>query len=286
MRILAAAGLLICFAPLAGFAQVKPVPPAASPVVVEQPDAERTRGEMFNLLGRYPPSVRGVLGMDPGLLNDETYLGQYPALAGFLRTHPEVARNPGYYVGSGYNNQYRDEHRTPAQELWADIVHGAQAMAGFAMGIALLIWLIKTIVDYRRWNRLTRVQTDVHTKLLDRFTGNEELLSYIQTPAGAKFLESSPIRLDAGPKSVAAPVGRILLSVQGGIVLLCGGIGFAAISTQVSSEAVEPIRSLGMLAIAVGVGFLISAGISFVISQRLGLIEKASPPNPEGIRQA
>ena len=35
-------------------------------VTVEQPDAERTRGELSELLQRYPPSLRGALALDPG----------------------------------------------------------------------------------------------------------------------------------------------------------------------------------------------------------------------------
>ena len=46
---------------------------------------------------------------------------------------------------------------------------------------------------HRRWSRLSKIQTDVHNKLLDRFTSNEDLLAYIQTPVGRKFLESAPI---------------------------------------------------------------------------------------------
>ena len=32
------------------------------------------------------------------------------------------------------------------------------------------------LVDHRRWLRQSKVQTEVHTKLLDRFTSNDDLL--------------------------------------------------------------------------------------------------------------
>jgi hypothetical protein len=153
------------------------------------------------------------------------------------------------------------------------------------MGIGLLIWLIRTLIDYRRWNRLAKVQTDVHTKLLDRFTANEDLLAYIQSPAGSKFLQSSPITLDAGSRSVGAPLGRILWSVQGGIVLMAAGIGLQVMGNRISGEAAQPLNALGVLGIALGLGFLLSAIISFMISHRLGLLEPAAPraesPGPE-----
>ena len=54
-------------------------------------------------------------------------------------------------------------------------------MLAIASGV---IWLIKTLIEHRRWSRLSKIQTDVHNKLLDRFSANEDLLAYIQTPAG------------------------------------------------------------------------------------------------------
>jgi len=145
--------------------------------------------------------------------------------------------------------------------------------AGFGLAIGVVVWLVRTIIDYRRWSRLAKVQTDAHTKLLDRFTANEDLVAYIQSPAGSKFLESSPIKLDAGPRSVSAPVGRILWSVQGGLVLIAGGIGLQVMGPRMPYDVAQPLSVLGVLGIALGLGFVISAIISFMISQRLGLIE-------------
>ena len=161
--------------------------------------------------------------------------------------------------------------------MWKDVLSGLAVFAGFGMGIGLLVWLIRTLVDYRRWNRLAKVQTDAHTKLLDRFTANNDLLAYIQSPAGSKFLESTPIMLDAAPRSVGAPLGRILWSVQGGVVLMAGGIGLQVVSGRVADDASQPLHALGVLGIALGLGFVVSAIVSYFISQRLGLIEPASP---------
>jgi hypothetical protein len=53
------------------------------------------------------------------------------------------------------------------------------------------------------------IQTDAHNnKLLDRLTANEELITYVQSPAGQRFLESAPISME-GPRAIAAPIGRI-----------------------------------------------------------------------------
>jgi hypothetical protein len=259
--------------PSPGWAQA---PKSATVVTIEQPDAHRTREELSRLLEHYPPSLRNVLALDPGLLSSQSYLASYPSLVSFLNAHPEIAHNPSYYVGEGSFSRPQD-HATQVLEMWKDTLAGLAALAGFGMGIGLVVWLIRTLVDYRRWNRLAKVQTEVHTKLLDRFTANNDLLAYIQSPAGSKFLQSSPIMLDAGPRSVGAPLGRILWSVQGGVVLMAGGIGLQVVSSRVADDASQPLHALGVLGIALGLGFLVSAIISFVISQRLGLIEPPAP---------
>jgi hypothetical protein len=250
---------------------------SSSILTVEQPDAQRAKDEFSALLDHYPPALRGVLALDPSLLDNQSYLAPYPSLVAFLNAHPEIARNPSYYVGEGAIPRPHQDPASQILDMWRDVLNGVSIFAGFGLAVGLLVWLIRTLVDYRRWSRLAKVQTDAHTKLLDRFTANEDLLAYIQSPAGAKFLESSPISLDAAPRSVGAPLGRILWSIQGGVVLIAGGIGLHIVGGRVSdAPASQSLHALGVIGIALGVGFVISAIISFAISQRLGLIESAS----------
>lgn len=253
--------------------------PKTTVLTVEQPDAQHTKEELSALLEHYPPSLRGVLALDPNLLGNESYLAPYPALMSFLNAHPDIAHNPAFYVGDGAGPHPRQDQAGQILDIWRDVLNGLAIFAGFGMAIGLIVWLIRTLVDYRRWSRLAKVQTDAHTKLLDRFTANEDLLAYVQSPAGSKFLQSSPIALDAGPRSVGAPLSRILWSVQGGVVLMAGGIGLHLVSLRVTDPtATQPLHALGVLGIALGVGFVISAVVSYAISQRLGLIEAAAPP--------
>jgi hypothetical protein len=252
---------------------------------LEQPDAERTRESLSQLLEHYPPSVRGVLALDPSLMSNPAYMAPYPALTTFLNSHPDVARNPTYYVGRYADSRFQMTHATQVAEMWQRMLGDLSVFAGFGMAIALLVWLIRTLIDYRRWQKLSKVQTEVHTKLLDRFTSNEDLLAYVQSPAGKKFLQSAPIALDAGPRSMGAPLGRILWSLQAGLVVLAAGVGMQVAAGQVSDEGAQPLHVLGIMGMAVGIGFAVSAFVSFLISQRLGLIEPAAvrpDPGAEG----
>ncbi len=278
--VVACMGVIALSAATVQAAKGAPAPPP--PVVnVEQPDARRTREELGRLLYRYPPALRSVLALDWSLLQNQSYLAPYPALVNFLNAHPEVARNPSFYIGQGPYQFDPPDRGSRATGLWRDLMQGLAVFTGFGMCIGLIVWLIRTLIDYRRWSRLSKVQTDVHTKILDRFSSNEDMLTYIQSPAGSRFLQSSPITLDAGPRSLGAPLGRILWSAQGGLVLMAGGIGFLIVSGRVTDDASQPLQALGVLAIAIGVGFAVSAIISFLISRKLGLIETAVPPRPD-----
>jgi hypothetical protein len=139
-----------------------------------------------------------------------------------------------------------------------------------------LFWLLRSLIEHRRWSRLSKIQTDVHNKLLDRFTSNEDLLAYIQTPAGRKFLESAPIPLDS-PRAISAPVGRILWSAQAGAVLTVLGLGFEVVAKSAVEEISGPVAAMGAVVIALGVGFLVSAILAYLLSKRFGLMNGDAP---------
>ncbi len=249
-------------------------------VTVEQPDAERTKNEFEELLRRYPPSLRNVFKIDPTLMTQTQYIAPYPALVTYLNTHPEIALNPSFYLGGlGVNNYGRaEDHASQVTDMYRSILGDFMGVMAFGIGLSMVIWLIRTTIDYRRWNRLSKTQQEVHTKLLDRFSSNEELMAYIATPAGSKFLQSAPISLDAGPASrnMGAPLNRIMWSVQAGFVLAAGGGGLMIASGRVTDEASLPLEVMGILAMALGIGFVVSAGISYLLSHRLGLLDPVS----------
>jgi hypothetical protein len=258
-----------------------PQPAAAG---FEAPDAERTREQLRELLEKYPPALARVLKLDTSLLNNEAYLAPYPALNGFLAQHPEVRRSPAFFLEwvpiSGGGNYYREDAQTQVYRMWNDVLAGTAGISVFVIVLLALGWAIRYIVDYRRWHRLSKVQSEVHNKLLDRMTANEELLAYVKSPAGSRFLESAPIALDPVGRKIAAPLSRILWSVQAGLVLAAGGFGLQYVANHVNPEVTQPIFAMGVLAIALGIGFVLSAVVSYVLSQRLGLFESPQAAAP------
>lgn len=243
--------------------------------------AEETRRELEELFRQYPPTLPRILRMDSTLLGNQAYLQPYPALAAFLAEHPEVAHNSSYFLAQyDQNNGDGDPRmRLTAQDRAVDMWRNA--IEGFTIGTVMLamgaglIWLIKTLIEHRRWSRLSKIQTEVHNKLLDRFTSNEDLLAYIQTPAGKRFLESAPIPLDS-PRAINAPLGRILWSAQAGAVLTVLGIGVALVSRNSLEEVAAPLAAFGVVIIALGLGFIVSAFLAYVLTRRFGLLTNSS----------
>jgi hypothetical protein len=249
-----------------------PQAPQAVPVFQEADGAEQTRRRLWELLRQHPPAVGEVLQRDPALLNRPDYLAPYPVLLAFLQQHPEIARNSSYFLG---NFEYHEAGpRDRSLEMFQVILAGTGIAAGVSAFLGVFVWLVRSIIDHRRWLRLTRTQAEVHTKLLDRLTTNEDLLAYIQSPAGRRFLESAPITMEQEPRMTGAPVSRIIWSMQAGLVLAALGSGFWFVQRNVSQDAAEGFFIIGVLAFSLGVGFTASAILAYVLSARLGLVPR------------
>jgi hypothetical protein len=235
-------------------------------------DAPRVREQFMIVLRQYPPSLGRVLKLDPSLMSNEAYLAPYPALIAYLTQHPEIKRSPEFFLEriDVYNSNY---YRSPGQQMWNDLYEGLGVVVIMAIILGALGWIVRTIIDSRRWHRLSKTQTEVHNKLLDRFTANDELLAYVQSPAGKKFLEAAPISVDGGARALSAPFGRILWSVQAGLVAVAAGVGLIFTSGRVDPEAQQPLFTMGVFALSIGVGFVASAVVSYALSRRLGLFE-------------
>jgi hypothetical protein len=239
---------------------------------VPSQDAEETRRQLDDVLRAYPSTLPRILRMDPTLLADPDYLKPYPGLAAYLAEHPEIQHNPQFFFSS-YGNDYggRVTPQDRAVDMWRSTIESFTIGTVVLLIASGLIWLIKTFIDQRRWSRLSKIQTDVHTKILDRFSSNEDLLAYIQTPAGRKFLESTPISVDA-PRGLAAPISRILWSAQAGAVLTVLGIGFSIVASTTIEEVASPLAAIGAVVIALGVGFLVSAALAYALTRRFKLM--------------
>jgi len=288
-RRIALSVFLLVAMPLPGLAgQSKPaaVRPAAEttatapPAAADERTAQDTKERLREILGQYPPSVGQVLRLDPSLLARQDYLALYPTLAAFLGQHPEVAHNPVFFIGAPNAGPQYTDSRSEAMTAIQNVFIGVEVLLGIVTAIITLAWLARAAIEHRRWLRATKIQTDAHNKIVDRLSSNEDLLAYMQSPTGQRFLTASlgvAPAVGTPPPIVAAPFNRILWSVQAGIVLAAAGIGLLFAKNGVIEEVAQPLQVISILTIALGIGFIASAFASYAMSRQLGLVEPQVP---------
>ena len=256
-------------------------PPQTPQAVFDDQSAQQTRERLREVLSQYPPSVGQVLRLDPSLLERADYLAAYPALAAFLAQHPAIAHNPGYFLGivrlSGAGFDTPESARTEGVRAIRDTFEGLFVLLGICFVVGTIGYLARSVIEYRAWLRASKVQTEAHTKVLDRLTSNEDVLAYAQSPVGQRYLTAASLTSDFGARSVGSPAGRILWSVQIGIVLALGGVGLIIAKNSVIDEAAQALYVVAVLAIALGIGFAVSAIAAYALSRQLGLLEPHSP---------
>ena len=262
-------------------------PPVAAPTtpVPSSQDAANTQRQLINLL-RLSPTLTTVVSKDPSLLADQAYVARNnPQLADFLGAHPEVVRNPDFYLFTHMHAEDRGPDEALEHEVWPDvyrvrapdsalreIAHDFIPMVAFACFLAALLWAIRLFVENRRWSRIFKLQSEVHGKLIEKFSSSQELAAYMQTEAGKRFLEAAPIplSLDKG-QCVPSAVARVLTPIQIGTVLILLGIGFLLLR-HAGPDFEIPMRVLGVLILMPGIGFILSAGMTWAMASRLGLM--------------
>jgi len=252
---------------------------------VSDRDLETTQKELIRLL-KLSPTLTTVVARDPTLLSNQDYVARNnPQLAAFLVAHPEVARNPDFYLFTHVHEEDGSPDQALERAVWpeltprrndswsaTDVLAPIASLLAFACFLAALVWLIRQFLENRRWGRIFKLQSEVHGRLIDKFSSNQELAGYMETEAGKRFLEAAPIPVGFEQQQrMPNAVARVLTPLQIGIVLVLLGVGFFMLR-NVRTEMHEPMLVLGTIALMPGLGFIISAGITWFLAGRLGLM--------------
>jgi len=288
----------------AGFAvaQPKPAVPANEPPmttpVPSQKELAATQEQLIKLL-RLSPTMTEVVSRDPSLLSDQEYVARNnPQLAQFLQMHPEVGRNPSFYLFTGMNGEGEPSERLE-RKVWPEnfdrrpdpmlrvVMNEVGPFIVFVFILFALLWLIHVLLENRRWGRIFKLQTEAHGKLIDRFSTNQELLVYMDTEAGKRFLEAAPIPVDfGGDQKMPNAVARVLTPLQIGLVLALLGVGLIMLRHSIP-EAAAPLLIFGVITLMPGLGFILSAGITWALAGRLGLMpDRANERNSNSLYDA
>jgi len=128
-----------------------------------------------------------------------------------------------------------------------------------------VVWIIFATI--RRY-KTAKLQAGVQTKLLEKFGSGQELLAYIQSDAGKRFTESLTMEQ-------RTPYGRILGATQAGVILILLGLALLFLRGRVSGGD-EGFLVSGTIILSLGVGFGLSAALSFFLSKSLGLLSEST----------
>jgi len=274
-------GAILC----GGFstARSQAAPPPVTSVSSDE-DVANTRDQLLKLL-KISPTLTEVIAADPSLLANQDYVNRNnPELGRFLLAHPEVARNPDFYLFADLPHNGGPRHEQLERRVWrgASEPERNDSLARFMNELAPVLvmfaclgftaWLIRMVMANRRWRRIFQLQTEVHGKLIDKLGSTQELLSYMETDAGKRFLEAAPIPVDfEKDERLPAILSRVLLPLSIGIILILLGAGILFLRHSLPDQS-EPLLVLGTITLMPGIGFIICAGITWLLATRLGLM--------------
>lgn len=134
--------------------------------------------------------------------------------------------------------------------------------------LAVIGWWFKIVVTNIRIQKTIRVQAEIQKQLLDKFESAEDLKVYLQSDVGSRLMQN--VTPDRG-----SPYGKILGSIQSGLILSLGGLAILFIRAQtiiINSDESLALLFLGGLALALGIGFLLSATAAYWLSRSWGLV--------------
>jgi hypothetical protein len=126
------------------------------------------------------------------------------------------------------------------------------------------VWVIAVNIRRSRWGKQV---AELHSKLLDRFAGSQDLIAFLEGDAGRKYFESLAFDLKDS-------LNRILNSIQLGIALASVGLSLLLVRSAQDDQLTRKILLLiGTPAMALGIGFLVSAAVSHRLCSAWGLLK-------------
>src|SRR5215468_1887276 len=136
----------------------------------------------------------------------------------------------------------------------------------------LMGFVVWTIFSTIRRYKTTKVQAGLQTKLLEKFGSGQELLTYVQSDAGKRFLDSLTMEQ-------RTPYGRILGAAQISVILVLLSFAFLFLRGRVAGTE-EGFLVFGTITLCLGFGFGLSAALSYYLSKSLGLLTERTAHRP------
>ena len=155
-------------------------------------------------------------------------------------------------------------HRPESVKRMSEPLAVTIILCTIASVLGLSVLVIAVNIRRSRWGKQV---AELHSKLLDRFAGSQDLIAFLEGGAGRKYFEALAFDL----KDAAS---RILNGLQLGIALASLGLALLLVrSGQSDPNTRNALLIIGMPIAALGIGFLISAAVSYRLCKTWGLLE-------------
>ncbi len=145
-------------------------------------------------------------------------------------------------------------------------------MTGFDLGLliplaafAMVSWLVYTVIQALRFWMQQRASNQFQAKLLDRIGSVGELGAFLNSEGGERFLQTLQVE-SAGPQL------RILRAMQSGVVITALGAGLLLYG-WFTPQFARAVLLVAVVFLALGIGFLVSAKVSYRLSRDMGLLD-------------
>ena len=150
-----------------------------------------------------------------------------------------------------------------------------------------LYFIVAAGFSGRKAGALIRARADLQTKLLDRLGSGREVVEFCQTEGGKQFIEALSMGTIESPASKGSPTERILGSIQKGIILTLLGLGFLILAQKYHrDDPGDVFMVVGVVGLSLGIGFLLSAGVSYRLSKSMGILANSEPGRDKTFSQS
>lgn len=145
-------------------------------------------------------------------------------------------------------------------------------VSAVVIGATIIIcaaWIITSIVTSMKQRANTRTRTDVYNRLIDKFSSTPELIEFLRSDAGLRFIEEQTVE-------PSQPLMKIMNSIRLGVSLALVGGGMLVVGNlwdrTLGDDLYTVIALGGTVALTAGAGFIVAAAISYKLCKSWGLM--------------
>ena len=151
-------------------------------------------------------------------------------------------------------------------------MRGGEAIAVTMIFVGIpwvLGWIVRSYLSHVQFMKVLQLRAENNARLLDRFGSDAAFLDYLKSDAQQKMFE-----VKAPEPRMPAPYMRMLTTIQIAFLLLSAGGACLYIRGYMFEGDKDAFLFLGTIAVALGLGSLLSAAAAFVVARMWGPLNR------------